>query len=127
MKTKAKVIASLTMALTLSSCSSIGHTPPSSFQIPPALSIELGSDGCPIEEPCWDYPAEDEALEALAWATFDSYDFVPQDLPYPIQQVFIDEAAVGDTEDLEADYFTLPHPYIHDVVFIFQSVALTAI
>lgn len=126
MKTKTKWLASLVLASSLSGCSSIGHTPPSSFQIPPSLSIELGSDGCPIEEPCYGYEAERDAEEARAWAAFDSYAFEPVDLPMPIQQTYVGMYVEGVTELTQAQW-TLTDPEFHEVVYVFQSEALTTI
>lgn len=125
MKASMKWFASLVLASSLTSCSSIeGLEAPSSFQIPSVLSIELGADGCPIEEPCFGYEAELEAEEARAWAAYDSYNFAPLDLPFPIQQNYV-STYVGSVPELSEGFWMCVDPYDHDVVYVFESVALT--
>jgi hypothetical protein len=129
---KKKWLASLALVSTLSGCSYIGDEPPkppSSFQIPQALDTTLGADGCPTEEPCIGYEAEEksmfDALEARAWAAFDSYNFKPVDTSEEVAQEFVDATDSSDTEVLPPSYWRLPDPNNHDVVYIFHSVALT--
>lgn len=126
---KTKWLASLILASSLTSCS-VGYEPPSSPPSPPVQAITLGEDGCPIEEPCFGYEAEDEsianAMEAQAWATFDSYNLTPLNASHTLQVEYVGWTDSSAPEASGA-YWSIVDPNNHDVVYIFQSVALTAV
>lgn len=82
------------------------------------FGIEMGVDGCPIEEPCWDYEAEEisEMYEAFGYnveeeaqSLIDNLSVTPSDREDPLAYEYVATFG-GGTPEFDETYFTLASP-----------------
>jgi len=98
-----------------------------------STSIELGADGCPIEEPCWDYEAENvsDMYEAFGFNTEEEAMDIVSKLPVPSSEVenpmtYVYSGSVigGTQDDLDPTYFTIEspsHPGVLHIIHVEQA------
>jgi hypothetical protein len=98
------------------------------------VGIELGVDGCPIEEPCFEYEEEsisDQyeifgfAVVEDAWATFESLSIPTSSSQTPIQWEYA-ASYEGELQTYPETYVTLTSLTHPNVKHVFQATALTA-
>jgi hypothetical protein len=92
-----------------------------------STSIELGADGCPIEEPCWDYEAENvsDMYEAFGFNTEEEAMDIVSKLPKlssdrenPMMYEYSGSVVGGTQDDLDPTYFTIESPTHEGVLHI---------
>jgi hypothetical protein len=94
------------------------------------VGIELGADGCPIEEPCWDYEAEDisEMYEAFGYNVEEEALTILENLPVthldPHSTVLYEYVASynGGTPEFDPGFFTVASSTHPGVEHVFQAI-----
>lgn len=94
------------------------------------VGIELGVDGCPIEEPCFDYETESisEMYEAFGFNVEEEATTILQSLEVPSSDrqnpIAYEYVATfdGGTPEFDSTYFTIDSPTHEGVEHVFQAV-----
>jgi hypothetical protein len=127
-ETKMEIIINILVSLFLSLSPQVSEAPQVSHEV--GIEMEIGVDGCPIEEPCWDYEAEEvsDIYAAFGYNAVEEAQTILHNLEVPpssSQDIIAYEYVAsfdGGTPEFDQTHFTIASSTHEGVEHVFKAV-----